>query len=457
MTLADAANPRGVSWSKDGVIIFVPATGQPVHRIPASGGQATALTVGSPEECEGYAWPHFLPNGRQFFVTANQKGPAHILVASLDGKESRMISKLESRFEYAGGHVFFGRQSSLFAQRFDEQTLTLSGEPFRVTDNLGLTFGDLNAYTFSVSRQGTLVVWGGRINAVTQLTWFSRSGQRLGTLGEPGEYLGFAAAPGFQHAVLERHDPKGNEVDLWLVDATSNVGSKFSSGVGDYRPWAVCTPVWSPEGDRVLFGTVPGVVVQPLRGGEPEKLFDGIGWLCDITPDGQTALFGNVHPETGGDLWTLPLKGDRTLKPFLVAKPNELAGRFSPDGRWVAYLSEDSGKFDVYVQSYPRPGRATRISRDGVAAPPEWRSDGKELYYLTLDQRLMAASLDVRDPLVQVTATQALFSVKTGSDFGRRQYQATSDGEKFLINAVVEDTSLRLFSVILNWKPPAKN
>ncbi|MBI4622394.1 MAG: TIR domain-containing protein [Verrucomicrobia bacterium] len=455
LTLAEAPNPRGASWSKDGVIIFVPASFKPVHRIPASGGQATALTIVSPLKYEYYAWPHVLPDGKQFFVTASLKGRSHVLIASLAGTGAPLLSKIESRFEFADGHVFFGQRGSLFAQRFDEQTLTLAGEPFRVAENLGLTFGDLSAYAFSVSRQGTVIHWSGSIVPVTQLTWFSRAGQRLGTLGDPGEYLGFAVAPNFQQAVLERHDPKVNEVDLWLVDATTNVGSKFSSGLDDHGSWNVGTPVWSPAGDRVLFATFPGLAAQSLRGGEAEKLFDGLGWLGDLSPDGQYALMWTFSPETAGDLWVLPLKGDKTLKPFIVTKASEGDGRFSPDGRWVAYVSDESGRYEIYVQSFPEPGRAVRISREG-GERPEWRSDGKELYYLAPDHRLMAAAVEGGGSPFQVSSTQSLFSVNTGTDFGRQQYQASGDGERFLINAVVEDTTPRRMTVILNWKGPGK-
>lgn len=188
LPLAPAADPRGGSWGVGGIIIFVPASTKPVHRISASGGEATPL----PLPILNYAWPHFLPDGRHFLVTNPTEG---IFVAALDAKERRQVSRVPSRMEYADGHVFFGQNGSLFGQPFDEKQLVLSGEPSRIADGLGFGNGDPSSYAFSVSPRHTLVYWGGPWQQVTQLTWFTRGGQRLGTVGEPGEYMGFALSP----------------------------------------------------------------------------------------------------------------------------------------------------------------------------------------------------------------------------------------------------------------------
>jgi serine/threonine protein kinase len=174
LTLADAPNPRGGSWSAAGVIIFVPAAGKPVYRIYASGGEATPLSLPAIQNSY-YVYPHFLPDGRHFLVTDHSSG---VWLAAVDGSETRQLSKVESRMEYAGGYVFFGQQSSLFAQPFDERQLALSGQPFRIAENLGFSFGKNTAYAFSTSPRGNLVYWSGTWLPVTQLTWFSRVGNR---------------------------------------------------------------------------------------------------------------------------------------------------------------------------------------------------------------------------------------------------------------------------------------
>jgi Tol biopolymer transport system component len=447
LTLADAVSPRGGSWGASGVIIFVPAAGNPVYRIPASGGEATPLSLPAIQNYY-FAYPHFLPDGQHFLVTDPYSG---VYVAALDAKETRQLLKAKSRMEYAGGYVFFGRQGSLFAQPFDEQHLALSGEPIRIAENLGFSSGGLSAYGFSVSPRGNLIYWSGTRVPVTQLTWFSRAGQRLGTICESGEYVGFALSPTGKQAVLERNDPKTDSVDLWLMDSTTGVASKFASGFNQDAG----TPVWSLAGDRVLFASFPGLAVQSVRGGEPEKLFDDPVWLADISPDGRYALFEKNDRVRGYDLWLLPLAGDKTPKPYLVTKQNTYNARFSPDGHWVAYASDESGRFEVYVQSFPELTRAIRISVNG-GNQPEWRKDGKELYFIASDRKLMAVAVNGSAPLFQVSPPQPLFQVNTADDSQPQQYHPSPDGTRFLVNSRIEDTTPQVLNVLLNWKSQAK-
>jgi dipeptidyl aminopeptidase/acylaminoacyl peptidase len=375
-----------------------------------------------------------------------------VYVAALDAKETRQVLKVKSRMEYAGGYVFFGQQSSLFAQRFDEHDLALSGEPFRIAEDLGFSSVGLTAYGFSISSRGNLVYWSGTRLPVTQLTWFNRAGQRLGTIGEPAEYMGFALSPTGTQAVLERHDPKTNIEDLLLMDTTTGVASKFTASFSQYQG----TPVWSPDRDRVLFATFPGLAAQSLRGGEPEKLFDESGWLDDISPDGHSALFDKVDRVTGQGLWFLPLTGVKTPKPFLVTKYNTGHARFSPDGHWVAYVSDESGRYEVYVQSFPELSRGTRISVNG-GDRPEWRKDGKELYFIAPDRNLMAVAVNGTGPLFQVSPPQPLFQVNTAfADYSRQQYQPSPDGTQFLVNSRIEDTTPQVLNVLLNWTAQVK-
>jgi serine/threonine protein kinase len=450
LTLANAAEPRGGSWSADGVIIFVPAAAQPVHRVPASGGEATPLPL-APIQSADFVWPHLLPDGRHFLVTIRGSG---IYVATLDAQEARQISKVESRAEYAGGYLFFGQTGSLFAQAFDEKRLALSGEPVRVVESLGFSFLDLSAFAFSVSSGGTLVYWSGTALPITQLTWFSRRAERLDTLGEPGEYGGFDLSPTGQQLVLERHDAVINEMNLWLMDATTGVGSKFTSGPSQAL-WKAGTPVWSPTGDRVFFVTFPGLASQPLRGGDAEKLFEDFGWLMDVSPDGHYALFQKNDPVTGLDLWLYPLIGDKTPGPYLVTKNSEGGeARFSPDGRWIVYVSGESGGVEVYVNSFPEPGRPVRVSTKG-GVRPEWRSDGKEIYYIW-NKKLFAAAVNGGGAIFQASSPQPLFPINESYIGYRTHYHASADGSKFLVNSRVEDTEPRVLHVLLNWQAALK-
>ena len=447
LTLADAPNPRGGTWSAAGVIIFVPAEGKPVYRISASGGEATPLSLPATENSY-FGYPHFLPDQRHFLVTDYHSG---VYLAALDAKEARQLLKVRSRMEYAGGYVFFGRQGSLFAQPFDEHQLVLSGEPLRIAENLGFSGGDLSAYAFSVSPSGNLLYWGGPWLPATQLTWFSRAGQRLGTIGEPGENFAFALSPDGRQAVLDHLDPKTNIEGLLLMDTTTGFASKFTSGFNQDEGG----PVWSPQGDRVLFATFPGIAAQSLRGGEPEKLFDGHVWPLDISPDGNYALFNKIDPETGFDLWLLPLAGDKTPKPYLATKQNTYNARFSPDGHWVAYVSDESGRSEVYVQSFPEPSRGTRVSVNGGDGPM-WPKDGKELCYIAVDHKLMAVAVNGAGPLFQVSSPQPLFQMSTPGDYTAQQYQPSPDGTRFLVNSRIEGTTPQVLNVLLNWRAQVK-
>lgn len=295
--------------------------------------------------------------------------------------------------EYANGHIFFGDKGSLFAQPFDARELLLSGEPVRVADGVGLSFGNL-----------------------------------------------------------------GN---LWLMELSTGVASRFSTG-RVVQAWAAGTPVWSPAGDRVLFATFPGVAAQSLAGGSPEGLSDDLGWLNDISPDAQHVLLLKQDPVTSSDLWVLPLGGDKTPRPYLANRQNEMSARFSPDGHSVAYMSDESGRYEVYLQSFPTPGRARRISRDG-GLWPEWSKDGRELYFIASDARgetevalgtLMAAAIKRDGPDSRGSSPQALFGVDTVNT-GRRAFWPGADGG-FLIGARVDDPTPRLLTVVLNWEAALK-
>jgi Tol biopolymer transport system component len=282
--------------------------------------------------------------------------------------------------------------------------------------------------------------------------WFTRSGQRLSTIGEPGEYVGFALSPAGQQAVLERHDARTNSEDLWLMDSTTGVTSKFASGFNQRAQ----RPVWSPAGDEVLFSSFPvGIAAQSLRGAEPEKLLEEYGLLNDISPDSHYALFSKLDPVTGYDLWLLPLAGNKTPKPYLVTKQNTRDARFSPDGHWVAYASDESGRNEVYVQSFPELSRAIRVSVNG-GNRPEWRKDGKELYYIAPDLKLMAVPVNDTGPVFQVSPPQPLFQVNTSGVYSRKQYEPSPDGTRFLVNAQIEQTTPQVLTVLLNWKAQVK-
>ena len=453
LILAEAGNPRGGSWGANGAIVFVPVTGGAVCRISASGGEVTPLSITPAQNASGFRWPYFLPDGRHFLVNDRVNG---VFLAALDEREVRRLSTVDSRVEYADGRVFFGRNGNLFAQPFDEEQLKLSGEPLRVAENLGLSAGDVSNYAFSVSPRGTMVYCSSLAHPITQLTWFSRAGDALGTVGERSAVVSFALSPSGRQVMLNRHDPTIGGFNLWLVDMATGATSKFTSGAGPV-PVSAGTPVWFPTEDQVLFRSFPGVARQSLGGGEPAKLSDESGFPTDISPDGRYALILKSAPTTGSDLWLLTLIGDKSAKPYLATKQNEGVARFSPDGRWVAYHSDDTGSAEVYVQSFPEKGRPKPISAKG-GIQPQWRKDGKELYFLSPDDILMAAAVDGTAPLFEASRAQPLFKVHVPTRGILSQYQPSNDGQRFLVNTLSEQSSVtpRTLTVVMNWQSLVK-
>jgi dipeptidyl aminopeptidase/acylaminoacyl peptidase len=211
------------------------------------------------------------------------------------------------------------------------------------------------------------------------------------------------------------------------------------------------TPVWSRFDDRIYFATMPGLARQSSRVRLEETLSAEPGWLSDVSPDGNHALWLKDGPETGNDLWVLPLPGGKEPKPYLTTKHSESGGRFSPDGRWVAYTSDESGRLEVYVQSFPESGRPVTISRNGGQIA-EWRQDGKELYFLTLDGKLMSVTVDGALSPFRVSEPKLLFSTGITADNARQQFYPDDKGERFLVNSQVEDKTAPALKVVLNWK-----
>ncbi|MGH7967660.1 MAG: hypothetical protein ACREIC_02920, partial [Limisphaerales bacterium] len=368
------------------------------------------------------------------------------------GKEIRSLGNtaLQSRAEFADGYLFFGREGSLFAQRFDPQALAVSGEPLRIAENLGFSAGDTHDYAFSVSPAGTLAYSSGPFLPVTQLTWFSREGQRLGVVGQPGECGGFDVSPNEQETVLELHDTRLNEIGLWLMEVASGVESKFSLNGGPGL-WRAACPVWSHFDNRIYFSTFPGLAAQSLNAHAEERLFDQACWLEDISPDGNYALVSQATSEAGQHTCLLSLKEPKEIQPYSISGHDSEAAHFSPDGRWVAYSGDESGRDEVYVQSFPEPGRPVPISRNGGQSP-EWRQDGQELYFLTLDGILMAASVDGTQPLFRVTDLKPLFPANAGGGAPRRQFHPSTDGQRFLVNTQVETATAPRLKIVLNWR-----
>ncbi len=473
-TLADAsADPRGGAWSPDGTILFAPNILLPLFKVPAAGGVASPVTeLDKTREQTSHRWPWFLPDGRHFiyFAVGNQKDAEGIYVGSLDTKEVKFLLNSKLRAAYASsapgasgatGYLLFVRDRTLVAQSFDPSKLQLSGEPFTIAEgvlNYPTGVGPTAYAAFSVSTNGHLSYLSGNA-PVTQLAWLDRTGKLLGPIAAPGIYREPWLSPDGKRIVAGSGDTA--EQDLWLLDSARGTTTRFT-----FDPASDVSAVWSPDGSHIAFASNRGgkhELYQKISSGagSDELLLhtEGNAYPDDWSLDGRFILYElDGGPKTKYDLWVLPLAGERKPFPFLQTEFTETHAQFSPDGRWVAYASDESGRAEVYVQSFPASGGKWQVSTSG-GDQPHWRRDGKELFYLAPDKRLMAGPV-AAGASFEAGAPVALFPTRvpradlTGD---RNHFAVTPDGQRFLVNNLLEEGNTQPITLVLNWASALKH
>ena len=457
-TLCDSSASRGGTWNRDGVIIFGDTSG-PLQRVSASGGEPVPVLALDESRLEtSHRWPHFLPDGRHFlyFVRSGQTESRGVYVGSLDAKETKRLIPTAFNAAYAPpGFLLFMRNETLMAQPFDAEKLELTGEPSPVAEHVAYNMG-LGRGAFSVSENGVLAFRTGSGDR-DQLLWFDRGGKQIGSLGAVGLYFSLWLSPDERQVAVERSDPQTGTPDIWLFDLARGIPSRFTTD-----PAGDTSPLWSPDGSRIVFSSsregVRNLYQKMASGGgteevllksREEKVAD------DWSADGQLIVYQVLNPKTKWDLWVLPMSGDRQPFPFLQTEFNEWQSQLSPDGKWIAYISDESGSPEVYVQTFPISGGRVRVSTGG-GNQPKWRRDGRELFYIAADRKLMA--VDVKPGATfEAGVPRPLFDTRvlTLTDF-RNHYVVTADGQRFLICSTDEVTSAPPISVVLNWSAGLK-
>jgi Tol biopolymer transport system component len=459
--LCDAPDPRGGTWNVDGVIVFAPKGGDALYRVAAAGGTPVPLTTldTSRKETSHYH-PRFLPDGRHFLYLVNspQRESAGIYVGSLDKQEPKRLVSADASAEYAPpGYLLFLRDRTLMAQGFDADKLALTGEPFSVVEQVDRIGGGARFALFSVSQTGVLAYRTG-LSDSSQLIWFDREGKPIGTVGPAGSYNYPWLSPDEKRVAFGRQEALGVGPDIWMMEIARGNLTRFT-----FDPAGDVAPIWSPDGSRIVFGSDREGVVNLYQkaangAGNDEALLksDYPKIPNDWSADGRYILY-----QTGGqstDIWVLPLFGDQKPFPFLLTEFNEGWARFSPDGKWIAYSSNESGPWQVYVRSFPGSGGQWMISTDG-GAQPQWRRDGKELFYISADRKLMAVDVKGNGSTFEAAVPKALFDLRLQTPAlpgPRNFYIAAADGKRFLVASVSEERITTPTTVVLNWTADLK-
>ena len=457
LVICDAERGVGGTWNRDGTIVFAPAPTSTLFRVSAGGGQPVAVTKLDTTRGEtAHRYPQFLPDGRHFLymainLAAPPNNPANaVRVASLDGKEDRSLVPVASNAAFASGHLLYARDGALLAQRVDNR-LGPVGEPVPIAQRVGLT-NWANFTNFSVSDNG-LLLYAPIFAPPSQLLWIDRGGKQIGSLGEPAVFFNPHLSPDGRRLAVDVFDSAKNGLDLWLYGADGSGAAKFVFGPGSHG-----TPVWSPDGKRIAFSSDrkaknvrPDIWIKPVDGGTEEVLLENSDSNTpeDWSRDGRFLSVQTI-PAQGKrtyQVWVLELDGKKKVTAVGTGGNNGQAdSRFSPDGRWLAYDSDESGRFEVYVQTFPGPGGKWQVSAAGGGFP-HWRGDGKELFYLSPDNKMMAVPLET-SPAFHAGAPAPLFSVHPGNG---SVYDVAADGKRFLVNSLPADQGSPPLSLLVNW------
>jgi eukaryotic-like serine/threonine-protein kinase len=467
-TIVDAPEGMGGTWNRDDVIVFAPAKGDgPLYRVSASGGAAVPATTLFAREI-GHVAPQFLADGRRFLYVVEADGLT-LGVGSLDsttGKHMRADdwTKRLGRtgggtiIRYASGYLLFVSDGALVAQKFDVDRLQFEDDAVMLVSNFSTP--EVTQFSgFAVSDGGVLAH-----RAVTvrhHLVWFDRHGQTQGAPFPILEHGEPSLSPDDKRVAFLRLDPK-TQSDIWLWDVLRNSTTRLTFDAAD--DWL---PLWSPDGARIAFASqqrfgVPNVCqlyVKPSDGAAGERLLletPGDTHPDDFFPDGKSILYDTRDPVTKQDLWVLPLSAQPKPIPFLRTTFNEGQGQVSPNGGWIAYTSDESGTWEVYAQPFPPTGGKWQISTSG-GAEPRWSRNGKELFFIGGNRKLMAAGVSVRGSGLEVGAATALFDMPilgplAGRTAWQKYYAVASDGQRFLIKTGNEETSASPLTVVVNWR-----
>jgi serine/threonine protein kinase/Tol biopolymer transport system component len=455
--LCDAPNSRGGAWSKLGVIVFAPDFRSSLFRVAQSGGAPVPLTRLEEGKHSTHRWPFFLPDGKHvLYLAANHADPSSpesgIYLVSLDGGTTRRLISSYGSAQYASGSLLTVRATSLVALPFDLRRLTATDAPVRIADDVNFDLGVWRG-TFTASENGVLAYQVAQSGVGGRLTWFDQSGRRLSTVGENSAAYSPQLSPDGRRALVILGDPNN---DVWVYELGRGLRTRLTT-----EAQVTVSPIWSPDSSQILFCSQKRskeplefvLTIMPSDGaGEQRVLYRSKERIepMDWSHDGRYVLVdrGNIGAQ---DIWAIPLAETARAFPLVQSQFPERAGQFSPDGRWVAYQSLQTGRNEVYVTPFPGGGARWQVSGGG-GTQPRWGPDGRELYFVSADDDLMVAAVDGTRSRFEVKDVKPLFRTNMfrGPRHGLHSYAVHPDGKRFLINDAGEAGIPRV-ALVTNW------
>jgi serine/threonine protein kinase len=461
-TLCDAPSGRGGTWNREGTILFTSNQYNVLLRIPAAGGQPSPVTRLDTASGElSHRWPTFLPDGKHFIFMQFSSSMARsslqtILLGSLDQMRGTLLMSANSQVLYVDpGYLLYIREGNLMALPFDARRLRASGEPFAIADHVQM-YRNTGIGIFSASNTGVLAYVEGGSPANSHLTWHDRHGKVLSVIGSPDDYEDPRLSPDGSQVALTRRDPDTGISNIWLYDVATQAPTRFT-----YFPTFDHIPAWSPDGKQVVFDTnrngAADVFVKSF-GGDEKLLVGSPAWEqpTDWTADGKYIILQIHNQSTKWDLAMMTV-ADGRVTPLLRESANEKEGQVSPNGKWIAYSSDESGRPDLYITRFPSmTGRWQVSSTGGGGSQPRWRRDGREIFFLSADRKMMSAAIGESGNDLFLQSPQPLFQTRARYT-GERSYDVSADGQRFLINDMVLDQPVSPIVMVLNWTAMRKS
>jgi eukaryotic-like serine/threonine-protein kinase len=457
LPLCESTLGRGGTWAHDGTILFTPNTTSPLMRISASGGTPQPITKLRPSE-RSHRWPQFLPDERHFlyFVQSNVLESAGVFAASLDGGEPKLILRNNSAAFYAPpGYLLFVRDGTLMAQHFNADKLTLIGDAAPLATRVGANLA-VNLPLFAASKNGILAYQsGGAVGGSYRLLWFDRTGKQIAETGTPDVYFEPRISPDDRRLVVSELGPVGGgTANLWVFDLVRGIKTRLTfSGANDREP------AWSADGKTIAYVSSPNTYMQifqnPADGtGTSTPLVaekDATEYVPSFSTDGRYVIYQRLALDSNShrEIWAMPLAGERKPFPAVQIHSDVFEASLSPNGKWLAYTSAESGTFDIYVVPFQHGGGRWEVSTNGGTGP-KWRGDGKELFYLSQDNKIMSAEISEAGSSLVIGKVQSLFQVNPfRTTF--RPYDASSDGKKFVVVSMGATEVSEPLTLVVNW------